>query len=73
MIFYAILVHIQNTADISCIMMFIATFIYPYLMGKINKKSGGITKERLLQSAEKYGKSPYGIHLKNVAGEVFKF
>lgn len=29
--------------------------------------NGWITKEKLLQSAEKYGKSPYGLHLKNVA------
>ena len=31
-----------------------------------------ITKEQLLESAEKYGKSPYGQHLKNVAeGKVY--
>lgn len=30
-------------------------------------KNNWITKEQLLQSAEKYGKSPYGQHLKNVA------
>lgn len=30
-------------------------------------KNGWITKERLLESAAKYGKSPYGEHLKNVA------
>ncbi len=29
--------------------------------------NGWITKERLLESAEKYGKSPYGAHLKKVA------
>ena len=28
---------------------------------------GWITKEKLLESAERYGKSPYGIHLRNVA------
>lgn len=28
---------------------------------------GWISKERLLESAERYGKSPYGVHLKNVA------
>ena len=34
----------------------------------INK---GIDKEKLLESAERYGKSPYGAHLKAVAeGEV---
>ncbi len=33
--------------------------------------NGWITKEQLLESAEKYGKSPYGAHLKKVAyGEV---
>lgn len=31
-------------------------------------KNGWITKEKLIESAEKYGKSPYGEHLKNVAG-----
>lgn len=30
-------------------------------------RNGWITKENLLHSAEKYGKSPYGEHLKNVA------
>ena len=34
---------------------------------EIAYKNGWITKERLLRSAEKYGKSPYGQHLKNVA------
>ncbi len=34
---------------------------------EIAYKNGWITKERLLLSAEKYGKSPYGQHLKNVA------
>ena len=34
---------------------------------EIAYKNGWITKERLLRSAEKYGKSPYGKHLKNVA------
>jgi len=28
---------------------------------------GWISKEKLLESAEKYGKSPYGAHLKRVA------
>lgn len=32
---------------------------------------GWITKEKLLEAAEKYGKSPYGMHLKRVAeGEI---
>lgn len=30
-------------------------------------KNGWITKEKLLESAERYGKSPYGAHLKQVA------
>ncbi len=34
---------------------------------EIAYRNGWITKERLLCSAEKYGKSPYGQHLKNVA------
>ena len=34
---------------------------------EIAYKNGWITKERLLRSAGKYGKSPYGQHLKNVA------
>ena len=34
---------------------------------EIAYKSGWIDRERLFKSAEKYGKSPYGQHLKNVA------
>ncbi|MBW6410255.1 glucose-1-phosphate thymidylyltransferase RfbA [Clostridium weizhouense] len=34
---------------------------------EISYKNGWIDKETLLQSAEQYGKSPYGEHLKNVA------
>ena len=34
---------------------------------EITYKNGWINKEELLLSAEKYGKSPYGQHLKNVA------
>ena len=34
---------------------------------EIAYKNGWITKEKLLESAEKYGKSPYGEHLKKVA------
>lgn len=34
---------------------------------EIAYKNGWITKGELLKSAEKYGKSPYGQHLKNVA------
>ena len=34
---------------------------------EIAYKNGWISKDELLRSAEKYGKSPYGQHLKNVA------
>lgn len=34
---------------------------------EISYKNGWIDKKTLLESAEKYGKSPYGKHLKNVA------
>ncbi len=34
-------------------------------------KNGWISKEKLLESAERYGKSPYGEHLKNVADGKF--
>ena len=34
---------------------------------EIAYKNGWITKEKLLESAQRYGKSPYGEHLKAVA------
>ena len=34
---------------------------------EIAYRNGWITKEKLLESAQKYGKSPYGEHLKKVA------
>ena len=34
---------------------------------EIAYKHGWISKEKLLESAERYGKSPYGAHLKAVA------
>ena len=34
---------------------------------EIAYRHGWISKEKLLESAEKYGKSPYGAHLRNVA------
>lgn len=34
---------------------------------EISYKNGWITREKLLESAERYGKSPYGQHLKQVA------
>lgn len=40
---------------------------------EIAYKNGWITKEKLLESAEKYGKSPYGTHLKNVADGKFRY
>jgi glucose-1-phosphate thymidylyltransferase len=38
---------------------------------EIAYRKGWISKEQLLESAEKYGKSPYGSHLKNVVKNVF--
>ena len=38
---------------------------------EIAYKNKWISKEKLLESAEKYGKSPYGTHLKNVAEGKF--
>ncbi len=40
---------------------------------EIAYKNGWITKEKLLESAQRYGKSPYGEHLKNVAEEKIKY
>ncbi len=40
---------------------------------EIAYKNGWITKERLVEAAEKYGKSPYGQHLKNVANDKFLY
>ena len=40
---------------------------------EIAYNNGWITKEELLHSAEKYGKSPYGQHLKNVADGKFQY
>ena len=36
-------------------------------------RKGWITKEQLLLSSEKYGKSPYGEHLKNVANGTMRY
>lgn len=36
-------------------------------------RNGWITKEKLLESAARYGKSPYGQHLKNVADGKFVY
>lgn len=38
---------------------------------EIAYRNGWITKEKLLESAARYGKSPYGEHLKNVADGKF--
>lgn len=39
---------------------------------EIAYKNGWISKEKLIESAEKYGKSPYGAHLKKVADGKFR-
>ena len=36
-------------------------------------RKGWIGKEELMQSAEKYGKSPYGAHLRNVANGTLRY
>lgn len=36
-------------------------------------RKGWITKEQLLDSADKYGKSPYGTHLRNVANGTLRY
>ncbi len=36
-------------------------------------RKGWINKEQLLDSADKYGKSPYGAHLRNVANGTLKY
>lgn len=39
--------------------------------GEIAYENGWITREQLMESAERYGKSPYGQHLKGLAdGEI---
>lgn len=40
---------------------------------EIAYRNGWISKEKLLESAEKYGKSPYGTHLKKVADNKFMY
>ena len=40
---------------------------------EIAYRNGWIDKETLMQSAERYGKSPYGQHLKNVADGKLKY
>ncbi len=40
---------------------------------EIAYKYGWITREKLLESAQRYGKSPYGQHLKNVADNKVKY
>ena len=36
-------------------------------------RKGWIGKEELIVSAEKYGKSPYGVHLRNVANGILRY
>ncbi len=40
---------------------------------EIAYKNGWITREKLLESAARYGKSPYGQHLKNVAENRLRY
>ena len=40
---------------------------------EISYRNGWISKEKLLESAERYGKSPYGQHLKSVAESKIKY
>jgi len=40
---------------------------------EISYLNGWITKEQLITSAELYGKSPYGLHLKKVAAGKYKY
>ena len=40
---------------------------------EIAYKNGWITRDELLQSAQRYGKSPYGAHLKAVADGKLRY
>ena len=40
---------------------------------EIAYKNGWISRDKLIESANKYGKSPYGQHLRNVAEGKFKY
>ncbi len=40
---------------------------------EIGYKYGWITRDKLLESAQRYGKSPYGQHLKNVADNKLRY
>ena len=40
---------------------------------EISYRNGWITKEQLIESANFYGKSPYGLHLKKVAAGKYKY
>lgn len=40
---------------------------------EIAYRQGWIDKEKLIISAEKYGKSPYGVHLRNVARGLLRY
>ena len=40
---------------------------------EIAYKYGWISREKLLESAERYGKSPYGAHLRNVADDKLRY
>ena len=43
------------------------------LLEEIAYKYGWISRAKLLESAERYGKSPYGAHLRNVAEDKLKY
>ena len=40
---------------------------------EIAYRKGWISKEKLLEAADRYGKSPYGVHLRNVANGTFRY
>ena len=41
------------------------------VLEEIAYRKGWIDREKLMESAERYGKSPYGQHLRNVAEGIF--
>ena len=43
------------------------------MLEEIAYNNGWITKEQLLESADKYGKAPYGQYLKKVADGKIKY
>ena len=43
------------------------------IVEEIAFENGWITRDELMESADRYGKSPYGQHLKNVADGKLKY